>query len=264
MLKASINCRTKIPPDIFLQIFCYLDIKSINNCLSTCKTFYYIIEDRLWKILILRDYSHFLYIDPLSTEELQYPTRESDIQMIQANQLEHRVNHDNPFGDPLTEEEQNKINESISKITNFREFYKKCCSFPNLSGYWIGDYSGHGFELIKIYHKGYKAYGKKLTGDPNVPAGKLSWKMTFGEDMMEGKGFIHLAESGYNNPRWSTAYIEAYEKDLVKIIWYVQDHFGNWYSFTFANVKAGCKEFESEMNEKIDIITLDFDEEENY
>jgi len=262
MLKASINSQTQIASDILLQIFLYLDIKSIRSCLSTCKQFYYIIEEQLWKHLLIRDYYHFLYMVPLPEEQLAFPQKESDIETFPADLDKEKTVHENPFSDPLTEDEQIRLQQNLVNIQNFKEAYIKCHSLPHISGYYVGDYASHGFELIKIIQRGYKVYARKLTGDPNIPAKKLTWRMHLGENMISGKGYIHLADTGYVDPNWSTAFIDSSEKNVIKITWFLQDEFNNWYYLTYCNVKAGCKDFGPEMNERIDMLILDDDDEE--
>jgi len=250
-----------IPDDIFAQIFLFLDLKSIGKCLLTCKSFNNLIDAQLWKTMILRDYIHFLYTEPLTEEELDSPTKISQITTTYESEAEAASIFKNPFQN-LSPEVREIINQRISSLPNPKEFYLKCHSLPNISGFWVGDYGGHGFELIRVYHQGYKVYAKKLTGDPNIPAGKVTWKMTFGEDGLRGKGELHLAETGFQNSRWSTAYIDISEKNTIQIDWFIQDSFGFWYKLTFGNVKAGMKEFIGPaLEERITVINLESDED---
>ncbi len=257
--------RNDIPPDILCSIFLYLDLSTIRACLLACKYFLITIESHLWKDLILRDYCHFLYLQPLSEEELEYPSKESELQTIPEDPFEANQIIKDPFKEPIQWQNQNAILSNINAIQNFKQFYQKCFISPNLSGFWIGDYGDHGFELVRIYHKGYQLYGKKLTGDSNVPAGKLTWKMTLGNEMKSGKGLIHLAEEGYVNSKWSTAYVDTSAKDVFKITWFVQDQFNNWFSLTFSNVKAGMKDYEPLlMAERIGLVHFEEELEEEF
>lgn len=252
-----------IPKDIITQIFLYLDLKSLGKCLLVCKNFHNILELDLWKHLILRDYPYFLCTEPLPDSELDFPTKASQIITNYETEAEATSVFQNPFK-RLSQEEKDTIHQRISTLSYPKEFYLRCHSLPNISGFWVGDYGGHGFELIRIYHKGYKAYAQKLTGDPNIPAGKVTWKVTFGEDGLRGKGELHLAESGYINSRWSTAYIDIGEKDCIQIDWFIQDSFGFWYKLTFGNVKAGMKDFVGpDFEERITLINLESEEEED-
>ncbi|EDV23834.1 uncharacterized protein TRIADDRAFT_57437 [Trichoplax adhaerens] len=44
------------------------------------------------------------------------------------------------------------------------------------SGYYAGTYGVHGLEIIRILYKEQTLNGTKITGDPNVPAGKITFK----------------------------------------------------------------------------------------
>jgi len=250
-----------IPKDVISQIFLFLDLKSIGKCLLTCKNLNNTIDTNLWKNLILRDHIHFLYTEPLTAQELDPPTQANQIVTTYETEAEASSIFQNPFKD-LSPETKEIINQRISQLQNAKEFYLRCHRLPNISGFWVGDYGGHGFELIRIYHKGYKAYAKKLTGDPNIPAGKVTWKVTFGEDGLRGKGELHLAEPGFLNSRWSTAYVDISQENAIQIDWFVQDSLGFWYKLTFGNVKAGMKEWVGpELEDRITLINLEADED---
>ncbi|XP_071816604.1 F-box only protein 31-like [Apostichopus japonicus] len=66
------------------------------------------------------------------------------------------------------------------------QHYESSCSFtclqpinslsnvPIQSGLFKGTYGGHGVEVIQLTYEGNRLYGTKVSGDPNVPAGKRS------------------------------------------------------------------------------------------
>jgi regulator of sirC expression with transglutaminase-like and TPR domain len=111
-----------------------------------------------------------------------------------------------------------------------------CLSFAGamseLSGLWVADYGWHGPEIIDVaIHRG-ELLATKLTGDPFVPAGKLSWaaqlsplapgreheRMEAEEttDAAEAAGpggrysaRVQIAEQGFSNPRFETAELEV-------------------------------------------------------
>lgn len=234
-----------MPYVLLIQIFNYLDVKSISSCLQVSKKIRSTIDTHLWRYLSLRDYTHFLVSGPLPDDDLEYPIKASDIKTTPEDREEANQVVNDPFEKPFSIQEQNHINKAISRLKDWKSFFISCYSFPNLNGYWVGDYGGHGYELIRIYHKGFKVYAKKLTGDDNVPAGKLTWRMNFGEEMREGKGEIHLAESGFQSSRWSTAYLYVIDKNFIRVTWFVEAASGDWYCVSFANVKAGCREFDT-------------------
>jgi len=251
----SSKISTTIPQEVLLQIFSYLDLPSIVSGLSTCQKFHKLTNTSLWKMISLRDYSHFLYQAPLSDSERH--RIHLNIRMETQEEAQKEIN--DPFAEPLTEQEQQLLSEAKNRVQDWKEFYKSHCKLnnKNLSGIWIGDYGAHGFELIKIYHKGYKVYAKKLTGDPNVPAKRLTWKMEMDESLLHGKGEVHLAETGYINSKWNTAYLDCTTPNVLKIKWIVSanDLFG--YAVTFIAVKAGKAEFDPEtMSRKIEGILM--------
>ena len=66
----------------------------------------------------------------------------------------------------------------------------------------------HGKELISVRQQGFVVAGTKvtgitfeffysLTGDVNVPAGKLSFLMLLNRAGRVGRGRMHLADTGY-------------------------------------------------------------------
>ena len=242
---SNYNSFQDFPYALLIQIFSHLDVKSICSCSLVSKKIRNTIDTHLWRYLSLRDYTHFLVSDPITEEELEYPIKASDIKTITEDRDEANRTITDPFQKPFSIQEQNRLNQAINRLKDWKSFFVNCYNLPNLNGYWVGDYGGHGYELIRIYHKGYKIYAKKLTGDENIPAGKLTWRMTFGEDMREGKGEIHLAERGFMVSRWSTAYLYVIDKNFIRITWFVEAASGDWYCVSFANVKAGCREFDT-------------------
>ena len=51
--------------------------------------------------------------------------------------------------------------------------------------YFLGTYSTHGIEIIKIdYSTNDQIEAIKLTGDPNVPAGKITFKADLSKDIV--------------------------------------------------------------------------------
>lgn len=45
--------------------------------------------------------------------------------------------------------------------------------------FYVGSYGSHGHELIYVEQRGCYVCGTKLTGDPNVPAGAITWEFMF-------------------------------------------------------------------------------------
>ena len=249
----STNPSHNIPPDVLLQIFSYLKPSSLLSCMLTCHDFYNAIDSKLWRLLSLRDYHPFLYQIPLTFDQVNTPDFKTRIETLE----EAEMCFVKPSNRLLSESELKRLEAKKAAITNWKEFYQKCHKLEpwNLSGFWIGDYESHGFELIRIYHHGYEIYAQKLTGDPNIPAPKLTWKMTMDKDMKKGKGEIHLAETGYINSRWNTAYIDGTSPNVIKITWVSGTYLGYLCCITFANVKIGKAEFDPDsMGRKVEMV----------
>jgi len=231
-----------LPEEVLLQIFTYLRVSSLQHLMLSCSKIYNLIETKLWKTLSFRDYFHFLYQTPLRFNE----TNLFDFQTRNESEEEANKEITDPFKDPLSEEDLMRLEEVQAQISNWKTFYINCFKKDkfNLTGFWVGDYGDHGFELLRVFHKGYYVYAKKVTGDPNIPAGRLTWKVIMDETMKIGKGEVHLAETGYRNSRWNTALIENDVPNVIKLSWQIKG-FGNiGYCCTFYTVKAGEGEFD--------------------
>eukprot|EP00899_Mesostigma_viride_P011770 jgi/Mesvir1/20594/Mv14829-RA.1 len=50
-----------------------------------------------------------------------------------------------------------------------------CAGVPSLAGLWKGMYGLHGLEMVHVAYSGGRIKATKLIGDPNVPAGQVSW-----------------------------------------------------------------------------------------
>jgi len=101
----------------------------------------------------------------------------------------------------------------------WRDFYKECFARHNFNGVWYGKYGGHGEEQVRIIQKGYHLDAIKITGDVNVPAGEQTWRMDLDREAKKGEGEIHLADTGYKNPRWGKATINIIDKDHFNVTW---------------------------------------------
>jgi len=103
---------------------------------------------------------------------------------------------------------------------NWKSFYKACYFTTDLSGLWTAEYGVHGEEIVQVKHTGYELNATKITGDVNVPAGKPTFKMRLSENTTKGQGQLHLADTGYQNPRWGRASILIKDHDHFEVYWY--------------------------------------------
>lgn len=254
---------SQFPDEVLLQIFYYLDAASLVSCMETSRQFNILVDTKIWKTISLRDYSYFLYQIPLTDDQVT----DSSFELRKEDEEEANKEIADPFKEPLSAEEQRRLEEGQAKIKDWKQFYLDCQKKDkyNLSGFWVGDYGDHGFELLRIYHKGYRVYAKKLTGDVNIPAKKLTWKMTLDKTMNKGRGEIHLADVDFKNSRWNTAFLDTSVPNAVKISWLTGVYAGYMCCITFSCVKIGKKEFDSRtMSRKVEVFSVPQPDQDQY
>ena len=241
----------KVPSDILLLVFSYLDVNSVSSCLQVCRNFLHTIEGKFWKIIFFRDFAHFLYQMPLSEEELNPPQREQEIQMLRKQSSDLPTGNINDhFENQIGHIQEQILQEASQTLTNWKSLYILCHMRIDLNGYWVGDYGRHGKELIHITQKGYEVIARKITGDENVPAGQIAWRMKLNRNLMKGKGFMQVAEIGHKNATWVTSYLDIIDQNSLQITWFIYDHLGNWYSLTFGTVRVGTSYFDTRVLER--------------
>jgi hypothetical protein len=69
---------------------------------------------------------------------------------------------------------------------------------PNLAGEWIGHYTGHFDEVVRIHQFGDHLEAVKVTGDDHVPAGEITWWA----NLRSRRGQGRIAEQEFRNPRF--------------------------------------------------------------
>lgn len=85
----------------------------------------------------------------------------------------------------------------------------------NLSGEWIGLYTGHFEEVIRVTQDGANAVAVKVTGDDHVPAGAVTWRA----DVSTGKGEGQIADREFRNARFIPGRLEILGPDRIKFFW---------------------------------------------
>lgn len=60
-------------------------------------------------------------------------------------------------------------------------------------------------------------FATKVTGDENVPAGKPTFRATMVGRQADGAG--HIADAGYQNPRWVSGHLSVITNDLIAFSW---------------------------------------------
>ena len=82
-----------------------------------------------------------------------------------------------------------------------RPLYLADLPSSDLTGIWIGDYRTHGDEWVQVSLASGEYQAIKLTGDPFVPAGELTWRTTGGRAAVE----VQCAEQGFKEPWFEPA-----------------------------------------------------------
>jgi hypothetical protein len=84
-----------------------------------------------------------------------------------------------------------------------------------LEGEWIGHYTGHYDEVIKLRREGNTLYAVKVTGDDYVPAGEITWRV----DVLTGKGEGQVAEKEFRNPRFIPGHLTVLAPERIQFHW---------------------------------------------
>lgn len=135
--------------------------------------------------------------------------------------------------------------------------------FKSLEGQWIGMYSGHGFEIIKLeysleddlvnsnYHT-HKLTAKKLTGDVNVPEGQITFyceqTIEKSEIVLPIPGRGQIADTGFINPRYIRGSLHSLLEDRSGFIFIWHDMGGIVFLRRSRNIERLELDSEEEMN----------------
>lgn len=86
---------------------------------------------------------------------------------------------------------------------------------PDLSGEWVGFYTGHFDEWVRIVQRGDTVEAVKITGDDFVPADEV----TFRANVLTGCGEGQIAEKEFRNPRWVPGRLKVVNRDRIVFSW---------------------------------------------
>jgi hypothetical protein len=85
----------------------------------------------------------------------------------------------------------------------------------DLSGEWIGHYTGHYDEVIRITQQGEALEAVKITGDDYVPAGSVTWRA----NLRTGRGEGQIAEKEFRNARFVPGTLTIVSPERIVFTW---------------------------------------------
>ena len=85
----------------------------------------------------------------------------------------------------------------------------------DLSGEWLGFYTGHFDEVVRITQNGRYVEALKVTGDEYVPADEVTWRA----DLRSGRGEGQIAEREFRNPRFVPGRLQVVSPDRIVFTW---------------------------------------------
>ncbi|MEW6156469.1 MAG: Cyclin D1-binding domain-containing protein [Verrucomicrobiota bacterium] len=85
----------------------------------------------------------------------------------------------------------------------------------DLTGEWIGYYTGHFDEVIRIHQTDDRIEAVKVTGDDYVPAGAV----TFRAKLSTGVGEGQIAEREFRNPRFVPGRLVVVSPERIIFCW---------------------------------------------
>lgn len=96
-----------------------------------------------------------------------------------------------------------------------RQFGGMQSSNCDLSGEWVGFYTGHFDEFIRIVQRGDVVEAVKITGDDFVPADEITWRANVNTGYGEGQ----IAEREFRNPRFVPGKLKVVDHDKIVFSW---------------------------------------------
>jgi hypothetical protein len=85
----------------------------------------------------------------------------------------------------------------------------------DLSGEWLGFYTGHFDEVVYIKQIGSTVEAVKITGDEYVPAEEITWRA----DLRTGRGEGQIAEREFRNARFVPGCLRILGPDKIVFTW---------------------------------------------
>ncbi|HEX7861241.1 MAG TPA: Cyclin D1-binding domain-containing protein [Verrucomicrobiae bacterium] len=85
----------------------------------------------------------------------------------------------------------------------------------DLTGEWLGHYTGHFDEVVRITQNGDYVEAVKITGDDYVPAEEITWRA----NIRTGRGEGQIAEKEFRNPRFVPGALQVINPDKLIFTW---------------------------------------------
>ena len=85
----------------------------------------------------------------------------------------------------------------------------------DLSGEWLGFYTGHYDEVVRIEQKGDYVEAVKITGDDYVPAEEITWRA----NVRTGRGEGQIAEKEFRNARFVPGRLKVVDQNKLVFTW---------------------------------------------
>jgi hypothetical protein len=89
----------------------------------------------------------------------------------------------------------------------------------SIVGKWVGYYPGHGEEIIEVTLQGNQFVATKVTGDNNVPAGQITWRVNIGNDIHVLQGEGQIANAGFCSPSFVTGILNIISEGQIVFSW---------------------------------------------
>ena len=85
----------------------------------------------------------------------------------------------------------------------------------DLSGEWLGYYTGHFDEVVRIKQNGEYVEAVKVTGDDYVPADEITWRA----NIRTGRGEGQIAEREFRNARFVPGRLKVISPSKLIFTW---------------------------------------------
>ncbi|KAL4434923.1 hypothetical protein ABPG74_021262 [Tetrahymena malaccensis] len=197
---------------LLMKIIDFLDLIEIEHFYQAKPAQFMFTDVNIWEHLVKeRKLIYFVGIPPIIDYEMKIQEYKEECSMepvdekltkyqfYQMNQIEEQ------FLPTVINIDQ--FEKQVANISNWRQIFYKYHNKICYKGVYLGDYDSHGIERLEAFQLGYFVFFIKLTGDPNIPEGKITFYMRLTEDLKKGIGYIQLADTGYISPRWGQAAI---------------------------------------------------------